>query len=197
MDNERYNEIVTTYSPMVYRIALHDCRNHADAEDVMQNVFLRLYRFAPEFQSEEHLRRWLIQVTVRESRRLFAKPFRKREALLDTDVGRHDLAHALLEELHPGTDTLVSGSPADLTTEEGVLADVLLLPRKYRVVIYLYYYEEYSIREIAGMLGKKESTIQTQLARARKKLKQTWEMADGKERLRYESDRRVQRNGNL
>lgn len=40
MDNERYNEIVTTYSPMVYRIALHDCRNHADAEDVMQNVFL-------------------------------------------------------------------------------------------------------------------------------------------------------------
>lgn len=65
MDNERYNEIVTTYSPMVYRIALHDCRNHADAEDVMQNVFLRLYRFAPEFQSEEHLRRWLIQVTVR------------------------------------------------------------------------------------------------------------------------------------
>ena len=92
---------------------------------------------------------------------------------------------------------MVSGSPADLTTEEGVLADVLLLPRKYRVVIYLYYYEEYSIREIAGMLGKKESTIQTQLARARKKLKQTWEMADGKERLRYESDRRVQRNGNL
>ena len=83
MDNERYNEIVTTYSPMVYRIALHDCRNHADAEDVMQNVFLRLYRFAPEFQSEEHLRRWLIQVTVRESRRLFAKPFRKREALLE------------------------------------------------------------------------------------------------------------------
>lgn len=158
MDNERYNEIVRTYSPMVYR-------------------------FAPEFQSEEHLRRWLIQVTVRESRRLFAKPFRKREALL--------------EELHPGAATLVSGSPADLTTEEGVLADVLLLPRKYRVVIYLYYYEEYSIREIAGMLGKKESTIQTQLARARKKLKQTWEMADGKERLRYESDRRVQRNGNL
>ena len=84
----------------------------------------------------------------------------------------YDRKQEILEELHPGTDTLVSGSPADLTTEEGVLADVLLLPRKYRVVIYLYYYEEYSIREIAGMLGKKESTIQTQLARARKKLKQ-------------------------
>ena len=67
MEEERYIEIVTTYSPMVYRVALHDCRNHADAEDIMQNVFLRLYRFGPRFDSEEHLRRWLIQVTVRES----------------------------------------------------------------------------------------------------------------------------------
>ena len=65
MEEERYIEIVTTYSPMVYRVALHDCRNHADAEDIMQNVFLRLYRFGPRFDSEEHLRRWLIQVTVR------------------------------------------------------------------------------------------------------------------------------------
>ena len=81
VEEERYIEIVTTYSPMVYRVALHDCRNHADAEDIMQNVLLRLYRFGPRFDSEEHLRRWLIQVTVRESRRLFAKPFRKREEL--------------------------------------------------------------------------------------------------------------------
>lgn len=170
MEEERYIEILTTYSPMVYRIALHDCRNHADAEDVMQDVFLRLYRFRPEFENEEHLKRWLIQVTVRESRRLFAKPFRKREELL--------------EEIHPGTGTRerstarvqAFGNPADrLTEEDGILADVLLLPRKYRVVIYLYYYEEYSIREIAKMLGKKESTIQTQLARARRKLKQKWE----------------------
>ena len=83
VEEERYIEIVTTYSPMVYRVALHDCRNHADAEDIMQNVFLRLYRFGPRFDSEEHLRRWLIQGTVRESRRLFAKPFRKREELFE------------------------------------------------------------------------------------------------------------------
>ena len=62
MEEERYIEIVTTYSPMVYRVALHDCRNHADAEDIMQNVFLRLYRFRPRFDSEEHLRRWLVQI---------------------------------------------------------------------------------------------------------------------------------------
>ena len=85
VEEERYIEIVTTYSPMVYRVALHDCRNHADAEDIMQNVLLRLYRFGPRFDSEEHLRRWLIQVTVRESRRLFAKPFRKREELFRRD----------------------------------------------------------------------------------------------------------------
>lgn len=187
MEEKRYIEIVTAYSPMVYRIALHDCRNHADAEDVMQDVFLRLYRFWPEVKNEEHLKRWLIQVTVRESRRLFAKPFRKREELL--------------EEIHPGSGTWdggtagaqASGNPADAITEEdGILADVLLLPRKYRVVIYLYYYEEYSIREIAGMLGKKESTIQTQLARARRKLKQKW-----KEEQPYETEGRVHGTGKI
>ena len=87
MDNERYNEIVTTYSPMVYRIALHDCRNHADAEDVMQNVFLRLYRFAPEFQSEEHLRRWLIQ--VRHLSLLLRRIFHQRDCRNAWEKGIH------------------------------------------------------------------------------------------------------------
>ena len=63
-----------------------------------------------------------------------------------------------------------SDSGADGT----ILADVFCLPRKYRVVIYLYYYEEYSVREIADILGKKESTVQTELWRARQKLKQKW-----------------------
>lgn len=161
MEEERYIEIVTTYSPMVYRVALHDCRNHADAEDIMQNVLLRLYRFGPRFDSEEHLRRWLIQVTVRESRRLFAKPFRKREELFE-EIDPNVMAAGRREE--------TSDSGADGT----ILADVFCLPRKYRVVIYLYYYEEYSVREIADILGKKESTVQTELWRARQKLKQKW-----------------------
>lgn len=161
MEEERYIEIVTTYSPMVYRVALHDCRNHADAEDIMQNVFLRLYRFGPRFDSEEHLRRWLIQVTVRESRRLFAKPFRKREELFE-EIDPNVMAAGRREET---SDSGVDGT---------ILADVFCLPRKYRVVIYLYYYEEYSVREIADILGKKESTVQTELWRARQKLKQKW-----------------------
>ena len=156
VEEERYIEIVTTYSPMVYRVALHDCRNHADAEDIMQNVFLRLYRFRPRFDSEEHLRRWLIQVTVRESRRLFAKPFRKREELFE-EIDPNVMAAGRREE--------TSDSGADGT----ILADVFCLPRKYRVVIYLYYYEEYSIREIADILGKKESKGETKQETAGKK----------------------------
>lgn len=180
VEEEKYIEIVTKYSPMVYRIALHDCRNHADAQDVMQNVFFRLYRYNPFLEGEEHLRRWLIQVTVRESRRLFAKPFRKKEELLN--------------EIHPGLCRTGEGMSVTGENEEAeqVLADVLMLPRKYRIVIYLFYYEEYTVKEIAGILKKKESTVQTELWRARKKLKEKW-----KEEQRFETRRRIYGNGEL
>lgn len=75
---------------------------------------------------------------------------------------------------------------------EQVLADVLMLPRKYRIVIYLFYYEEYTVKEIAGILKKKESTVQTELWRARKKLKEKW-----KEEQRFETRRRIYGNGEL
>lgn len=180
MEEEKYIEIVTKYSPMVYRIALHDCRNHDDAEDVMQNVFFRLYRFDPTFDGEEHVRRWLIQVTVRESRRLFSKPFRKREELM------HEIQMGVY-----GTEE--ERTQVGEKEEAGrILADVLMLPRKYRIVIYLYYYEEYTVKEIAGILGKKESTVQTELWRARKKLKEKW-----KEESCFESTRRIYGNGEL
>ena len=157
MDAQKYTETVKKYSSMVYRIAFHDCRNRADAEDIMQNVFLRLYRSKDAPQEEEHIRHWLVQVTIRESKRLFSRPFKKREDLL--------------WEIRPSKSSIAKW-PEVLKEERenDVLEKVLELPRKYRTVIYLYYYEEYSVKEIGVLLGKKESTIQTQLQRARKKL---------------------------
>lgn len=150
MDTQKYTETVKKYSSMVYRIAFHDC-------DIMQNVFLRLYRSKDAPQEEEHIRHWLVQVTIRESKRLFSRPFKKREDLLwEIRPSKSSIAKwpEVLKEEH----------------ENDVLEKVLELPRKYRTVIYLYYYEEYSVKEIGALLGKKESTIQTQLQRARKKL---------------------------
>lgn len=142
---------------MVYRIALHECGNSQDAEDVMQNVFLRLYKTARPPLEDEHIRYWLIRVTVREAKRLFLSPFRKRETLW--------------EDIFKGRQGNEKETESKEETEENeVLEKVMLLPGKYRTVVYLYYYEEYRIKEIAEILGRRESTVQTQLLRARKKL---------------------------
>ena len=76
MEEIRYIEIVAQYQDMVYRIALHDCRNSHDAEDIMQTVFMKLYQKNPEFDSQEHLKHWLVHVTVNEW--LFVRRKRKR-----------------------------------------------------------------------------------------------------------------------
>lgn len=86
MDTQKYTETVKKYSSMVYRIAFHDCRNRADAEDIMQNVFLRLYRSKDAPQEEEHIRHWLVQVTIRESKRLFSRPFKNGKTFLGKSV---------------------------------------------------------------------------------------------------------------
>ena len=78
MEEIRYIEIVAQYQDMVYRIAFHDCRNSHDAEDVMQTVFMKLYQKNPEFNDEEHLKHWLIRVTMNECKRLIASPWKKR-----------------------------------------------------------------------------------------------------------------------
>ncbi len=154
MDEEMYVNIVMTYQDMLYRLALHDCKNCHDAEDVVQTVFLNLYRTSPDFESMEHLKNWLIRVTINECRKLFVSPWKKK---MDFPNEFPDIAVTGFE--NPGEQTML-------------LQLVFSLPRKYRIPIYLYYYEEYSVKEISSLMGKRPSTIQTQLARARGKLKQ-------------------------
>lgn len=154
MDEEMYVNIVMSYQDMLYRLALHDCKNCHDAEDVVQTVFLQLYRTAPSFESREHIKNWLVRVTINECRKLFVSPWKKK---MDFPEKLPDIA------VTGGTDFL---EPSLL------LQLVFSLPRKYRIPIYLYYYEEYSVKEIASFMEKRPSTIQTQLMRAREKLKQ-------------------------
>lgn len=79
LEEGKYIVAVETNKDMVYRIALHDCRNRHDAEDIMQIVFLKLYRSAVAFESPEHLKNWLIRVTVNECRRMYVSPWKKHE----------------------------------------------------------------------------------------------------------------------
>lgn len=132
------------FAPAVYRLAYARTGSRADAEDVMQEVFLRLVRHKPAFDSEAHARAWLLKVASNCANDLFRLPWRKREEPLEEDVSAPE---------EPG--------------EGSVTEAVLSLPSKYRIPIHLYYYEGYSVAEIADITGKREGTVKSHLSRAR------------------------------
>lgn len=162
LEEGKYIVAVETNKDMVYRIALHDCRNRHDAEDIMQIVFLKLYRSAVAFESPEHLKNWLIRVTVNECRRMFVSPWKK---------------HEECREYLPEEGAAWGFDSEEARRDQEILQAVMALPRKFRVPVYLYYYEGYQAAEIAILLKKNPSTIQTRLMRARKHLKISLEEA--------------------
>lgn len=141
------------YADMVYRVAVNQMKNTADAEDIFQEVFIRWMQHRKEFESEQHEKAWLIRVTINLCKNALTSSWRKRTEQFDEK----------LENTLSYEDTVEEGSD--------VLQAIEKLPEKYRVVIHLFYYEELSIAEIGQVLQEKESTIRTQLTRARRKLK--------------------------
>ena len=147
VDDEFIQNSVEKYSDMVLRIAYQNLKIQADSEDVVQNVFIKLIK-EPKFKDESHMKAWLIRVTINQCKDFNKMAwYRKTEGLSD-------------ELMIPFTKE-----------EQGVLEEVFKLSKNYRNVIYLYYFEGYSIKEIAGILSKSENTISSQLSRARKVLK--------------------------
>ena len=137
------------YAPAVYRLAYARTGSRADAEDVMQETFLRLVKAKPALDSEEHAKAWLLRVTANCANDLFRLSRRKREQPLDEEIPAPEKAE-----------------------ERGVAEAVLSLPAKYRIPIHLYYYEELSVAEIAKIMGKSEGTVKSRLFRARAKLRE-------------------------
>lgn len=151
MDREEYRRIAQQYIDDVYRAAVNFCHDRADAEDAVQNTFLKLLTADTNFADDEHIRRWLIRVAVNECKNSLNSFRRKRICSL--------------EEL--------AQEPAALTEDEGwLLTEINRLPPKYSAVLHLYYYEGYRCGEIAELLRISESNVQTRLDRARKMLRQ-------------------------
>lgn len=150
---EQLGEIIEKYGDMVYRLAFSMTKNKEDAEDVSQDVFMRYIRHSHKFGSEDeaYLKSWLIRVTINRCKDLFSSFWRKNVISLDKDIA------------------------LEMEEEREVYESVLKLPLKYRTVIYLYYYEEYSVNEIAGLLKRKSGTVKWQLSRARELLKEYME----------------------
>ena len=155
--NEIFALAVQRYSDTVFRAAMHNCSCTADAEDVVQDVFEKLLCYNGRFESEEHLKAWLLRVTINRC---------------------HDLTRAARQK-----DTeLDENLPAPEQMEDGSVLDaVRALPENYRNAVYLHYYEGYSAPEIAGLLHRNVNTIYTWLGRAKALLRTALEEGGGED----------------
>ena len=152
LDPKEAERLVDTYSDMILRISWHYLRSAADADDICQNVFLKLLSGNYSFESPEHEKAWIIRTAINACKDELRQA-RRNVVVLD-------------ESLKVAAEEPATGE---------VLDAVKRLPLKYREVIYLYYYEGYSTDEIAKMLDAASSTVRSRLARARARLKEELE----------------------
>lgn len=142
--------LINEYQMNLFITAFNICKNAEDAKDVVQDTFIAYHTSEQQFHDEQHIRAWLFRVTVNKSKDI-SKSFWHRNKM----------------PLEDYMETLPFETEADSTLFETVLN----LPEKYRIVIHLFYYEDYSIREIAEILHISESNVKTRLNRGRMMLK--------------------------
>lgn len=139
-------EAYDTYGTAVYRLAMTYLGRHADAEDITQEVFIKLFKKSPTFRDSEHEKRWLLRVTANLCRDQLRSP-------------RYNTV--ALEEDYPMNDPELFG-----------VADAIVrLPETYKAAIHLHYYEGYTIAEVAGILHLSTSAVKMRLKRGRELLK--------------------------
>ena len=149
--NINKREIVEKYFDMIYKLALSQTKDRDSADDVVQEVFLRFLKSDKDFETDEHIKAWLIRVTINCSHNVFSNSWAQKTTPLTEDI------------------------VFDTEEKGDVYYAVLELPQKYRAVIHLFYYEDMSIEEIAKALGSNGSTVKSQLSRGRKMLREKLE----------------------
>lgn len=153
IETDLFERLFRAYADTIYRIALNYTRNPQDAEDVAQNALLRCLRADQAFESDEHMRNWPIRVAVNESKRWLGAPWRR-----------------LLAGAQPADAAFLQDAGLEPAAQE-LWETLMRLPEKYRVPLYLFYYEGQSTGQIAEALDLSVSGVTTRLARGRKKLK--------------------------
>ena len=151
-------QLIERYQNSLYAAAFNTCQNQMDAEDVVQETFVQYYTSRKEFESEQHIRAWLLRVVINKARNINRTFWKKNKRSLEDYIE---------------TLTFPDSQSRDLFEE------VMKLPDKYRIVIHLFYYEDYSVREIADILKLSESNVKVRLSRGRAllrdSLKEEWE----------------------
>ena len=144
-------DAVQLYKDSVFRAAFNICRNRTDAEDICQETFLAYFKDQSEFESEEHVRAWLLRTAINKSKSLYRRFW-----------------HRYTEPLEEAMDCSEESTESFID----VLDAVLSLPVRCRTIVHLFYFEDYKISEIAQMLSLSEGAVKSQLNRGRKLLKE-------------------------
>lgn len=163
--NDEIEKLLLQYSNMVYRLAFIQMKTKEQAEDILQDVFLKLMQQTNRHESSEHEKAWLIRTTINCCRDYWKSAWFKRRAPMD--------------EITYTANTI---SPDKSSSTGFITQCVKKLPVKYRQIIHLYYYEEYSLKEISVILQINENTVKTRMVRGRELLKKYLE----KEACNYE-----------
>jgi RNA polymerase sigma-70 factor (ECF subfamily) len=150
MDKDFFQMNANRYKDTIYRIALNYFRNTYDADDILQEVLLTFYTSKKQFETEEYLRNWLIRITINKCKNILRGAWLKKRVSLEA---------------------LTDSIAFEQKEESDLFEMVMLLPKQSRIVIYLYYYEDFSVKEISGILNIKETAVTSRLSRARQKLK--------------------------
>ena len=151
MDTKEYERLVNLYLGSIYRVALNGCTGSSDAEDVVQNTFVKLWERKDAFPDDDYARKWLIRVAVNECKSLWRTAWHRKTTYLKE----------------------AEKEPVFSTPEKSDLYyAVRELSVKYRQIVHLYYFEEYSVKEIAEIMKLSETAVQTRLLRARQQLKE-------------------------
>lgn len=145
-------ELMKKYQNNFYAVAFHVCKNAEDAEDVVQDTFIQYYTNKKDFEDEQHIRAWLIRVAINKAKNMNRTFWRQNKQSLEDYM-----------------ETLTFETPES----ENLFETVMKLPDKYRIVIHLFYYEDYTIREIADILKISQSNVKVRLSRGRLLLKET------------------------
>lgn len=151
-------ELVALYQNSLFAAAFNVCKNAQDAEDIVQDTFIQYYTMKKEFDNEQHIRAWLLRVAINKAKNANHTFWRRNKLSLEDYM-----------------ETLTFDTPQS----ENLFETVMQLPEKYRIVIHLFYYEDYSVREIADILQLSESNVKARLSRGRsllkKVLKEEWD----------------------
>lgn len=146
-DDILFTEAVEKHSNMIYRIAFQYLRNKADAEDVLQDVFIKLLEKNPDFENEENRKAWLIRITINLCKDRLRSFWRRKTVPLNE----------------------ADGQTVDFDTN--IFNELFLLKPKYRIILYLHYYEGYSINELSSVMRCNPNTVSSRLRQARQQLK--------------------------